>query len=203
LLKKNFSPDFVLCKFNVDKQDKERSQGVYAGFCLCSARAYIGESEDLIRRFDEHIALLRRKQHELGEMQRDWNLFGSDAFVFFPLEFVEDKLQRCARERAWIKKCLVQGKVYNQLNTVRKHHREAFTKCKPKWPNEAVGGTAKEYNFVTPMGDPMKVKGLRGICEAYGLNVSHMSKVARGIYVQHRGWTLGKDNKGDIEKLKI
>jgi group I intron endonuclease len=187
----------------VDKQDKEKNQGVYAGFCLCSARAYIGESEDLIRRFDEHIALLRRKQHDLGEMQRDWNLFGPDAFVFFPLEFVEDKLARCTRERAWIKKFLVEGKVYNQLNTVRKHHREAFRNCKPKWPNEPVGGSAKEYHFVTPLGDVMKVKGLRGICEAYGLNPSHMSKVARKLYVQHRGWTLGKTSEEEFENLEF
>jgi|tagenome__1003787_1003787.scaffolds.fasta_scaffold20789539_3 hypothetical protein len=37
----------------------------------------------------------------------------------------------------------------------------------------------------------MTVKGLRGICEAYKLNPSHMSKVGRGIYNQHRRWTSG------------
>ena len=90
------------------------------------------------------------------------------------------------------KKCLVEGKVYNRLNTVREAHRAEFKKCKPKWPEEPTGASAKEYCFIAPTGEVMKVRGLRGICSAYNLNPSHMSKVHRGIYVQHRGWTSGK-----------
>jgi len=176
----------------MQRQNREKNKGVYAGLCVMRPCVYIGASEDLARRFEEHIALLNRNQHEAEEMQRDWNLFGSDAFVFFPLEFVEDKLTRCARERAWIKKCLVEGEVYNRLNTVREAHRAEFEKCKPKWPEEPTGASAKEYCFVSPTGEVMKVRGLRGICSAYNLNPSHMSKVNRGVYVQHRGWTLGK-----------
>lgn len=81
------------------------------------------------------------------------------------------------------------SKVYNRLNAVTPKHREDFENAEPRWPSKPPTKSAQEYVFVSPTGEVLKVKGLRGICEAYDLNPSHMSKVHRGIYVHHRGWT--------------
>ena len=176
----------------MDTKDKKIYAGVYALICLWSGSAYVGASHNLKKRFQRHLDLLRLDRHPCNSLQEEWKEFGPDCFALFPLEFVEDKLMRCARERAWTKRCLRDGKVYNEHNAVTEQHRSEFKKCKPKWLDEPIGSAAREYHFLTPLGNSMKVRGLKGICEAYGLNISHMSKVARGVYVQHRGWTLGK-----------
>jgi hypothetical protein len=183
----------------VKTQDKEINAGVYALICLWSGFAYVGASLWLLKRFRQHLDLLRLNRHPCEQLQKEWNEFGADCFAMFPLELVEDKAKLCARERAWTKKCLVEGKVYNQRNAVTERHRKEFRKCRAQWPDKPVGHSAKEYCFVSPEGEPVKVKGLRGICEAYRLNPSHLSKVARGLYVQHRGWTLGKTGEA-LEK---
>ena len=167
--------------------------------CVWRGIAYIGGSARLKKRFEEHLALLRRNCHKCGELQQDWNCFGPQGFVYFPLERVQDATKLSERERAWTKKCLIEGKVYNKLNAVTEKHRKEFRKSKPQWPDEPVGSSAKEYTFVSPEGEPMKVRGLRGICEAYRLNPSHMSKVARKLYVQHRGWTLAKTSEEELK----
>src|SRR5207249_3606443 len=136
--------------------------------------------------------LLRLDRHTLKSLQKDFNELGEDCFVTFPVELVRDKSKLCDRERAWTKKCLVEGKVYNRQNAVTEKNREEFKRHKPKWPIKRPTNGAKKYVFISPLGDLMEVTGLRGICEAYNLNASHLSKVNRGIYVHHRGWTSGR-----------
>jgi group I intron endonuclease len=150
----------------VQVQDKTVQAGVYALICLWRGIAYIGGSARLKKRFEEHLALLRRNCHKCGELQQDWNWFGPDGFVYFPLERVPDTTKLCERERAWTKKCLIEGKVYNKRNAVTEKHQKEFSRCNPKWPKEQVGASAKEYCFVSPTGEVLKVRGLRVICSA-------------------------------------
>ena len=176
----------------MDRTDKTVEAAVYALFCLWRGVAYVGRSVRLNKRFEEHFALLRRNRHKCDELQQDWNWFGPDGFIYFPLERVADRSQISERERAWTKTCLIEGRVYNKQNAVTEKHRKEFSNCKPNWPKEPIAASAKEYCFVSPTGEVIKVRGLRGICSAYNLNPSHISKVSRGIYVQHRGWTSGE-----------
>ena len=175
-------------------EDKELNPGLNVGIyiliCLWSGFAYIGASRRLRKRLKEHLDLLRRNRHSCKRLQKEWNEFGRECFALFPVELVRDRSTLSARERAWTRKCLVEGRVYNKLNAVTDRHKRDFKTCEPQWPSEPAAKNAKEYIFVSPDGEQVKVRGLRGICEAYGLNPSHMSKVARGLYVQHRGWTI-------------
>ena len=165
---------------------------MYALFCLWLGRAYVGKSRHLTKRFQENLDSLRLNRHDSKELQKDYDELGPDCFTIFPLEFVKDATELSARERAWTKKCLIEGQVYNRQNAVTEKHRAEFKRHKPKWPIEPPTHAAKKYIFISPLGDVMEVTGLRGICEAYNLNVSHLSKVDRGIYVQHKGWTSGR-----------
>jgi GIY-YIG catalytic domain len=176
----------------VDTKDKTVKTGIYAIICLLRGFWYVGKSFELAKRINHEFWELRNNRHPCKPLQDDWNRFGPDQFKTTLLESVADESQLCARERAWTKKLLVEEKVYNQQNAITERHRREFQKCKPKWPDEPIGSAARQYHFVTPLGGSMKVRGLKGICQAYGLNMSHMSKVARGVYVQHRGWTSRK-----------
>ena len=176
------------------QEKKSKSAGVYLIFCLPSGLAYVGASRRLTERLRQHFDLLRLNRHHCKRLQQDWNELGGEFFITIPVEKIGDVSSLAARERACTRKCLIEGKVYNQLNAITDRHKKDFLKHKAKWTDEPVGGSAKTYTFVSPTGTAMEVKGLRGICEAYSLNPSHMSKVARGLYVQHRGWTAKLEN---------
>lgn len=46
-----------------------------------------------------------------------------------------------------------------------------------------------EYELVSPTGIIVKTKSMRKICEEYGLDHRHMSKVVSGKRKTHKGWT--------------
>ena len=116
-------------------------------------------------------------------------MFGADCFATVVLETLKDASQLPVREKQWTRRSEIEGKVYNQQNAVTERHKSEYLAHKPKWPKEQPAKSAREYVFISPDGTEFKVMGLRGICSAYGLNPSHLSKVARGLYNQHRGWT--------------
>jgi len=122
-------------------------------------------------------------------LQEDWNRFGPDCFVAVVLETLEDASQVSVREKQWTRRSEVEGRVYNHQNAVTERHKAEYLSCKPKWPKQQPAPSAKEFVLISPDGTEFQVKGLRGICFAYGLNPSHISKVLRGIYNHHRGWT--------------
>ena len=174
------------------KMTEKPDAGVYAIFCLLTGLAYIGASKHLLARLKQHFDLLRLNRHPCGQLQKDWNECGSECFTHFPLEAVPDAAALSKRERAWTRKCLIEGQVYNRLNAVTKEHKKAFEQQQAVQVQDATAPSAKFYIFVSPTGEVFKVRGLNNICAAYNLNVSHMSKVARGRYVHHKGW-IAKD----------
>ncbi len=54
------------------------------------------------RRWKEHQSLLSRGDHHARDLQVDWNLYGSSAFVFVVLEHVEDEEARIVCEQMQI-----------------------------------------------------------------------------------------------------
>ena len=61
--------------------------------------------------------------------------------------------------------------------------------CKIVSPNKNITiAHAKNYEFMSPSGDLVKVYNLLLFCKERGLCSSHMSKVYRGILKKHKGW---------------
>jgi GIY-YIG catalytic domain len=187
-----FHTDKVLCVNTVTMRQKDKKQtkaGVYMIICLLLGIAYIGGSARLFERLQDHLDLLRLNRHHNKQLQRDWNTFGDDCFAIVVLETLNHTSQVPVRERRWTRRSEIEGKVYNQQNAVTERHKTEYLCHRPKWPKEQPARSAKQYVFIAPDGTEFKVRGLRGICSAYGLNPSHLSKVLRGVYNQHRGWT--------------
>ena len=68
---------------------KNKLCGVYRIYCVKSKRSYIGSSVDIKGRFTWHKFILRHNSPEIGyglsrehPCQEDWNIFGSDSFLF-------------------------------------------------------------------------------------------------------------------------
>lgn len=66
-----------------------RSSGIYQILCVSTGKVYIGSAIDLRRRYQQHWSDLRLRRHKNSLLQRAWNKYGEDSFVFSVLEQVE------------------------------------------------------------------------------------------------------------------
>lgn len=60
--------------------------GIYGIYNKAKGIWYIGQSSDVLRRFGNHKSNLRHNNHENKHLQRAFNKYGEDAFVFQILE---------------------------------------------------------------------------------------------------------------------
>ena len=80
---------------------KETIAGVYVIKTL-SGFMYIGSSENIKRRFGQHISCLKKGVNHNSPLQAYYNEFGKDSLTFEVLEYVEDVSQLLDREQFWI-----------------------------------------------------------------------------------------------------
>lgn len=80
-----------------------RQGGVYAITCLINEWVYVGIAMTFKSRWMTHTASLRRGNHFNPDLQRDWNIYGEQAFLFEILEAVEPYYPTVfERERYWL-----------------------------------------------------------------------------------------------------
>lgn len=73
--------------------------GVYAIQCLVNGKSYVGSTKNLIGRKAEHFRLFRKNGHPNIYLQRAWNKYGKDAFIFVILECCPQKrLLKCEQK---------------------------------------------------------------------------------------------------------
>jgi group I intron endonuclease len=65
-----------------------QTSGIYKWTCMPTGKIYIGSAIDLYQRWQDHRWMLRTQRHANRYMQRAWNKYGEDAFVFDVLELV-------------------------------------------------------------------------------------------------------------------
>lgn len=88
--------------FNALKPPKQyRCSGIYIIRNLINQKSYVGSSVNLRDRFDNHRALLRKKTHRNVKLQRAFNKYGIDSFVFEVIEFCPE-VGLLEREQAYI-----------------------------------------------------------------------------------------------------
>lgn len=56
--------------------------GIYIIICLANNKCYIGQSKNVSIRLSQHKSRLRRKIHEIHELQNDFDLYGEEIFEF-------------------------------------------------------------------------------------------------------------------------
>ena len=82
--------------------------------------AYVGGSRRPMRRWDQHLWLLRHDRHPSVELQATWNLDKEETFEFVVLERVDDsKLNE--REQFWLDFYFDSNKCYNYSRFVNRH----------------------------------------------------------------------------------
>jgi group I intron endonuclease len=76
--------------------------GVYKIENKNNGRVYIGSAVDFKKRWRQHRNDLNSGRHHSQKLQRAWNKYGEDAFVFAVVEIVFDESELLTREQAWI-----------------------------------------------------------------------------------------------------
>lgn len=85
--------------------------GIYQIQNMSNGRCYYGSAIDLERRMYEHRKCLNGNYHGNGYLQRAWNKYGEDAFVFSVLELVKNKLDLIPREQVYLDEAFSPGKI--------------------------------------------------------------------------------------------
>jgi group I intron endonuclease len=63
------------------------NRGVYRWLCTVTGKSYVGSSQNLRRRKNEHVCKLRANKHENPKLQHAWNKYGPEAFQWEVLAY--------------------------------------------------------------------------------------------------------------------
>jgi group I intron endonuclease len=78
------------------------NQGIYTITHDKSGKLYVGSSVNIKRRFNRHRNELRKNIHRCAHLQRAWNKYGEEAFVFRIVDLVPDVEKLLLKEQFWI-----------------------------------------------------------------------------------------------------
>lgn len=76
--------------------------GIYCITNTVNQKRYIGSSSAIPTRWKEHKNKLKKGIHTNPHLQRSWNKYGEDAFLFEVLESISDTSTLLSKERYWI-----------------------------------------------------------------------------------------------------
>lgn len=85
--------------------------GIYQIRNIYNNKVYIGSARNYKTRKTDHFRALRRNKHYNAKLQRAWNKYGENSFVFEILEYVPDINKLIEREQFYIeaKHSVIQG----------------------------------------------------------------------------------------------
>jgi group I intron endonuclease len=89
--------------------------GIYKIVNTVTGLVYVGSAASLSNRWAVHRHALQRDKHHSVKLQRAWNKYGADAFVFEVIEQVPDKSLLVQREQHWLDQLVSHLNGYNHL----------------------------------------------------------------------------------------
>lgn len=99
-------------KFYTDEYLKNKS-GIYQIRNLVNNKIYIGSSENFYLRYRSHFYELDKNNHRNDKLQRAYNKYGKNNFIFEVIEHTKNKGKLLEREQYWIDKLNVVKNGYN------------------------------------------------------------------------------------------
>jgi predicted GIY-YIG superfamily endonuclease len=76
--------------------------GIYKIENLVNGKVYIGSSQDINKRWKQHLYSLRKGQHHSYHLQKAWEKYGEENFKFEIVEVVTDESLLITLEQKWI-----------------------------------------------------------------------------------------------------
>jgi group I intron endonuclease len=142
--------------------------GIYSITCVTNNKSYIGSSYDIYNRWSDHKRILRKNQHHSIKLQRSWNKYGEENFLFSIVEEVLDSDELENVEQIWLdtgdfyKKGLNCSPYDREKDRWEHNHKTQNKNCIVKWPD------GKEEEII----------GLTKFCRKNGLNQGAMNQIS-------------------------
>lgn len=92
---------------------QSNSSGIYKIENMLNGKCYVGSAVILQRRLSKHKTELSGGKHHSQKLQRAWNKYGPEAFLFEVIEYVDDPKTLISREQEWIDTFMSAAKGYN------------------------------------------------------------------------------------------
>ena len=131
-----------------------KCSGIYGIRHDASGRIYVGSSNNVRKRLNQHLRALVGKRHHSRHLQRAWNKHGQEAFTSILLEKVEARKMLGVREQNWMDHFSAQKRIFNsapvaestrdykwtesQKNKIRGYRRGVWTAESHKRVSEAL-----------------------------------------------------------------
>lgn len=98
-----------------------KMQGIYKIINRVNGKYYVGSTNDFDRRWiREHLPALRKKEHGTVPLQRAWNTYGEENFIFqIEEEMSGDRRARIECEQVYLDKGFELGILYNVARAAR------------------------------------------------------------------------------------
>lgn len=145
--------------------------GIYKITCIVNKKFYIGSSNDIQRRWQEHKSYLRSGSHQNNHLQRAWNKYGEKAFTFSVIEYVSETV----------------------LFDIEQSYLDRLKACEKGFNQTKLAGGCghdrleKEYIVTLPSGKEIQIKNLSKFCREQNLG-NGLFGVARGLTNQDSGY---------------
>jgi len=159
---------------------------------------YVGATTRPEQREQEHFVALVNQRHYNEQLQKVADEHGVNELTFLPIQIC-DASQLFEIEKTLINKLKSQGiPIFNSAKNVGKNPGgyNLSEETRQKQSNAKKGqnhpDNRKDYAFVSPTGDIVRVHGLKELCEENNLSMGEMSRVGSEKKSQHKGWTLFK-----------
>jgi group I intron endonuclease len=187
---------------------------LYVIFNLISGNRYIGSSYDIEHRFRHHRWALKNNKHDNDHLQKSWNKYGEDAFVFavvkdnIPDELLPEKEQELIEKIPYSSLYNISNFAYLPSDTTgRKLSSEHIEKIRNSHLGRVVSEETKKkislsrskpypafINRITREIIPEGI-GLASMCREHGFSIPRMCAVVRGYSHSHHGWMLYDKSK--------
>jgi group I intron endonuclease len=192
---------YILSHSNECIEDVFRT-GVYAIVNKVNGNKYVGSASQVGReyiakegfyvRWYLHVSDLEAKKHHCKYLENAWHKYGHENFEFKILEFCNPD-QCLEREQYYLDLYWDSKTLYNGSSTARSNKGAIRTE---EWKRKISESRAKEWEFVSPEGETIKIKNLSKFCRENNLEHALMSAVYHGKRSHHKGWSaVGSDYK--------
>lgn len=89
------------------------ARGIYKIINVVNNKFYVGSAVDFKRRKARHFSELRNNRHSNGRLQKAWNKYGEQSFVFVVVEELDSNADLLAAENVWLKEHVGKEYCYN------------------------------------------------------------------------------------------
>jgi len=122
--------------------------GIYKITNTKNNQVYIGESNDIDRRWDEHIDKLNNNSHHSYKLQEAWNEYGKECFTFDILEIVE-KLD--SPYKTTMQLIYEEGKYIDQYNSINNGYNVENTIDKILSGEKVIMSRKTDHSYLTKL----------------------------------------------------